>query len=270
MKKPNEKMDEAKLSELMPGFDKDAEWGRLKAQLHPAQQHRKLPVWKMAAAILLLVTAGAAIMFVSNTENKSQSTAAVISDTPSNWADGILPAIPPQHTYTTEPYTQRDRIIVKTAATGSKEGVADTAIAHQKILQGMRRTGEFVCNSTPCPIEICITQMLHCKNLSPSAVKSCSILDPDQARQLRFNTQQATGRNCNVSVSEISIERVATGEMIVLNDKSKPSTAQELFNCLTGNMECSMLAGIFKNDCDNKQRPGNLKIETDAGSIILE
>lgn len=266
MKKPNERMEEAKLSELMPGFDKEMEWNKLHAQLQGVPA-RKLPDWKIAAAIMLLVASGAVVALLNKDISNSSNNTATISDTPSNWAKGVLPAMPTPPSYATAGNKERDRIIVKIAdATVKQPNTTDTA----RILQGIRRSGEFVCNSTPCPIEICITQTLRCKELAPSAVKSCSVLDPDQARQLRFNNPNTTTRNCNVSVSEISIERVATGEMIVLNDNSRPSTAQELFNCLTGNMECSMLAGIFKTDCNNHQRPDKLKIEKDAGSIILE
>jgi hypothetical protein len=87
---------------------------------------------------------------------------------------------------------------------------------------------------------------------------------------MRFKTSQNAGSNCKVEIDEICIKRVATGETIVLNAHSEPSTAQELFDCLTGNMDCSLMAGIFKNDCNNERRPGNLKVERDAGSLILE
>lgn len=258
-------MDEAKLSELMPGFDKEMEWSRLHAKLHiPAS--KKIPIWKIAAAVLLFITSGIVVAVMNQSAYTTSIATASSSNSPTNWAEGILPALPEQNIPTESNGKQRDRIIVKMADASRKGYITDTA----RIIQGMRRSGEFVCNSTPCPIEICITQTLRCKEQVPSAVKSCSVLDPDQARQLRFNNPQTMNRNCNVSVSEISIERVATGEMIVLNDNSRPSTAQELFNCLTGNMECNLLAGIFKTDCNNHQRPDKLKIERDAGSIILE
>lgn len=259
-------MEEAKLSELMPGFDKEMEWNKLQAKLQVTPP-KKLPIWKIAAAVLLFVTSGIVVALVNRDVINPSNATATISDTPANWAQGVLPTIPGPPSSSPSSSKERDRIIVKIADAGIKQPhTADTA----SILKGIRRSGEFVCNSTPCPIEICITQTLKCKELAPSAVKSCSVLDPDQARQLRFNNPNTTARNCNVSVSEISIERVATGEMIVLNDNSRPSTAQELFNCLTGNMECSMLAGIFKTDCNNHHGPDKLKIEKNAGSIILE
>lgn len=271
MKKPlNERMKETSLEELMPGFDKNAEWETLRARLHPAPA-RRLPIWKIAAAAALVITCGSA-MWLMNRENEINGFAANRADTPANWAEaGVIPAMPQQPAYTTSP-GQRDRLIVKTATTSAHDPASASidAALQAKIQQNLQRTGEFVCNSTPCPIEICVTQMLHCSDQAPSTVTSCSVLDPDQARQMRIGTEKIVKKNCNVTVSEISLERVATGEMIVLNDHSTPSTAQELFNCLTGDTKCSLLAGIFKTDCDNKHRPGSLKIEKDAGSLILE
>lgn len=263
MKKPNERMEEAKLSELAPGFDKELEWNRLNEKLRPSTAIR--PIWKVAAAVLILLSVGFAVVIFTGRPQGENSSATIISDTPANWAKGVLPEMPAPPVALNS-NKQRDRVVVAISPVAKAQvNKADTT----RILKGLRRTGEFVCNSTPCPIEICITQTLKCKEIVPSAVKSCSILDPDQARQLRFNNPQAAGKNCSVSVSEITIERVATGEMIVLNDNS-PSTAQQLFSCLTGNMECNMLAGIFKSDCDNHQRPDKLNIEKNAGSIILE
>ncbi|GAA4461220.1 hypothetical protein GCM10023093_05510 [Nemorincola caseinilytica] len=272
MKTPlDERMKEASLGELMPGFDKNAEWEALRAKLHPAPA-RKRAIWPMAAAIALLVAAGSMI-WVMNHDNSTGSAVATTHrhDTPANWAQaGVIPDMP-QRSANIRP-EQRDRLIVSTVDRSTNNVTARPAdpALQQQIQDGLRRTGEFVCNSTPCPIEICVTQMLRCSDQAPSTVTSCSVLDPDQARQMRIGTDKIVKRNCNVTVSEISLERVATGEMIVLNDHSSPSTAQDLFNCLTGDTKCSLLAGIFKTDCDNKHRPGSLKVESDAGNVILE
>src|ERR1043165_2057218 len=54
-KKMNDEVRKASLEELMPGFDKEAEWQKLSQHLAPARKTIPLGTWAYAAAILLLV-----------------------------------------------------------------------------------------------------------------------------------------------------------------------------------------------------------------------
>ena len=262
MKKPKEILEQTSLSDLMPGFDKQSEWLKVRQQLHPATP---MHWWRKVAAVAAIVVAtGGGAWWLQHEMMNDRELA--VATRQQNWANEVVPAMPASSTTGTIP---RDRVeVIKIAATtGSKHPTNNNK---QGVPTQLKREGEFVCNSTPCPIEICITQKLQCPNEDPAAIKSCSVVDPDQARQLKIGVPQHTVRNCRMSVSEISIERIATGEMIVLNEKTRPATAQELFNCITSDADCSLMAGMFTTDCDKKKQPGKLRIQKDAGSLILE
>lgn len=133
------------------------------------------------------------------------------------------------------------------------------------------KTDKFICNSTPCPVEICITQSLTCKSEEPAkVVATCSRLEPDQSGQLRYNAFKKIPKNCNASVEEITIKRITTGETIVLNADSKPATATDVYKYLTGQKTGDIIAGIFHTDCDNNSATQGLKLDNSYGSLILQ
>jgi hypothetical protein len=132
------------------------------------------------------------------------------------------------------------------------------------------RTKEFVCNATPCPIEICIIQMIRCDKGQPSTVASCSTLEPDQAGQLHFKALDNLVSDCNATIEEIRIKRITTGETIVLNNESKPATAQDLFNYLTGQKQGDILAGVFQADCYDRCNENSLRLGKDYGHLIFQ
>ena len=132
------------------------------------------------------------------------------------------------------------------------------------------RTKEFICNGTPCPLQICILQTIQCKNDAPSAVATCSTIEPDQAGQLKYKVNTAQTHDCNVTIDEIRITRVNTGETIVLNASSKPSTAQDLFDYITGQKEGDLLTGIFHTDCNKNTDNEKLTIDNNYGSYIIK
>jgi len=265
-------MEEASLNELMPGFDKGAEWTLLSEKLH-VEKKRPLYTWRRAAAVLLLVVVGSIVsMFVIKDDPTGNIAAATDTGNEHNWVADVSPAMPSQH-------TTGDRIIKGSNGNEMNRPVQTTNVMEQPgrrktspplSMNGYHRTKEFVCNGTPCPIEICIIQTIYCKDQKPAAIATCNTLEPDQARQLHYKAPEGAGKQCKVTVDEIRIRRVTTGETIVLNAHSKPSTAQELFNCITGKDKCDLLAGIFEADCDNEQRSHSLKIDNNLGSLIME
>lgn len=67
----NEKMKQAKLSELMPGFDRDAEWEQLEKRI-PEKKTRVLPVWwTHAAAVVAGLLIGGSFLLLQNDEPQS-------------------------------------------------------------------------------------------------------------------------------------------------------------------------------------------------------
>ncbi len=130
------------------------------------------------------------------------------------------------------------------------------------------KTKGVICNGTPCPIEICITQTIKC-NGQPSTVSSCSTLEPDQEGKLHYKTHDKIGRHCTMSVDEITIKTLSTGETIVLNANSTPSTAQDFFNYITGKKKGGIVAGVFHDNCNDDQDCG-LKFDNNFGDLILQ
>lgn len=270
-----EKMDAASLEELMPDFDKEAQWQQLSLAMHKKKRLTAW-TWKSAAAVLLLFTTGLiAFMLSQNSKTGMPETALTQSSSAHNWIAEVAPAIPvPSASGTAAKPPASDKPIPTEVPAASRNTTKNTmqkpVVAGLAGNSGYHRTREFVCNGTPCPLEICIIQTISCKNGKPAAISTCNMLLPDQARQLHYKAPEAAGNQCKVTIDEIRIKRVTTGETIVLNAHSKPSTAEELFNCLTGNEKCGMLAGIFEADCNNQQRKHSLKIDNNSGNLIME
>jgi len=255
----NSRMEEAGIRELMPGFDKEAMW----QQINSRMQHKKRVVlWpRLAAACLLVVLCAVPVWLLTKSADK-KTIADGIAIKHEFWHMGVLPEWS-NNTISVVHAGDKDKVMI-TPGNKQQNTVHDSSL----LLASLHRSGEFVCNSTPCPLEICITQIMKCADGTASAITSCSTVDPDQARQMRFNNNK--GSDCSVTIDEIRIKRVNTGETIVLTGDSEPSTARELFDCLTGNADCNLLAGVFNNNCDNEHGPLELKIEKEGGSLILE
>ena len=132
------------------------------------------------------------------------------------------------------------------------------------------KTNDFVCNTTKCPLEICITQTLQCGVNKPSTASTCSIIEPDQSGQLCYKDANKTNRNCALTVDQISIKRISTGETILLTADSKPSTAWQVFNYITGKEKGDILAGNFKDDCDEQPNEHGLIIDNLFGDLRLQ
>ena len=143
---------------------------------------------------------------------------------------------------------------------------------HDKALytSGSYAQSEAICNSTPCPIEICINQTMKCPENKPAEISSCSLLEPDQSVKVNYKSKDKIAKNCSLSVEEITITSIATGEAITLNDHSTPSTAQDLFRYISGEKKGDILAGVFHADCNNQTGERSLKFDNKTGNWVLE
>ena len=120
----------------------------------------------------------------------------------------------------------------------------------------------FVCNSTANLMEICIIQTLTCKDGRSTLIANCSKLGPDEENRLPYKKPGKAAGSCDVTVNEITIKKVATGETIVLNENSKPVTAKELFSYISGQKKGDILAGAFDSDC--------LAFDSKSGDFVLQ
>jgi hypothetical protein len=265
------KMNEARLNELMPDFDKDAEWNKVAGKLGQAAT-RKPFSWRIAASILVLIAAVSLLAVMAGSDNSTDLTSNNDTTQTENWSSEVASTVPAMHTYAAVDAESEMKAGNEIRSAKTPNEINKTLPIRNKMpgAAGYKRTEEFVCNGTPCPLEICIIQTIRCKDKAPSAIATCNTLEPDQARQLHYRAPEAVDAHCKVTVDEIRIRRVTTGETIVLNAHSQPSTAQELFNCITGKEKCNLLAGIFESDCNDQQRSHGLKIDNSMGSLIME
>lgn len=289
-----EKMEGAVLVELMPAFSRDEEWARLARKLNPAPVRTYKKTWAIAAGLLLVALCGGVYMWsVQRPGNELAATAAPVNVTtttapvnapapvppaskasiatalPAEKAERktTVPATPASHS---EPQKYKAKNVYLVQQTSRKPLPQQPHYNRQRMdgLFEYYHTKEFICNGTTCPLQICILQTIKCANGAPSAVATCSTLEPDQAGQLKYKINNT--HDCNASIDEIRITRVNTGESIVLNSESKPSTAQDLFDYITGEKEGDLLTGIFDTDCNKTTGTQNLTIDKGYGNFIIK
>jgi len=262
----NERMERASLRDLMPGFDKEVEWLQLAGKLHPEKKRVLLPLWSYAAAILLLLGVGVWLMLPPNGKNHDvvlqQTTPPGIIVAPADTSSNSKPATAQVDTEAKEikPEPIKNLVVVKKHTRAHKD--------HDLVTKYTAK--DFICNGTPCPIQICINQTVTCPHTQPATISSSSTLEPDQSGQLRYRAHDKIAKNCSLTVNEIEITSIATGETILLNTNSSPSTAQEVFNYITGKKKGDVLAGMFSSDCDQQDKKRGLRLNNRHGDLIIE
>ena len=271
--------------------DTDAAWERFQNKISagkPASKTIAFPQpyrWLKAAAILLLF-AGAS-WFALNHDNFTSKPE----------ADNIIPArqlnpvsvpMPAQvvATHTAEPAKEPASTIEKVEKEVQTTSLAiagsGQAAPKKKYSKGVKnyyskgtvtktKTNQFICNSTPYPFEICITQSVKCKKSDqPTAVSTCSLLEPDQSGQLRYKAFDKIAKHCKATIDEITITKITTGETIVLNDHSTPTTAQNFFNHITGKKKGDVFAGMFHCDGNERIDDCGLTFNSSFGNLSLQ
>ncbi len=291
----NDKLEQASLKELMPGFDKDLEWNTLSKKLHPPKVGIQNKVSSIAAAVLAILFCGGGLTWLIRQPHfAAKDVIAIHTDTVKDpmheWIKSAVISEPEDSIQIAKPVEEKVQPLkIKTVPAPKPQAINNdnivtttqpvvaSAVQPKRHIDKKRmdelfeyyRTKEFICNSTPCPLQICILQTIRCKNEAPSEIATCSTIEPDQAGQLKYKVNNST-HDCNVSVDEIRITRVNTGETIVLNANSKPSTAQDLFDYITCEKEGDLLTGIFKTDCNKNTTSQNITIDKGYGNFIIK
>ncbi len=268
--KISERMELASLKELMPDFDKEAEWARLSAKLQGPKQGASIPRWYYAAAILLLLAG--CIWFMLPTAARDpgdQQTITRYSNPPVQSSEIVSPA---DTSAAKQEVVRSDKQAIDTNAKNKNIAAAKkhkTGGKEQNVVSSYTAK-DFICNGTPCPIQICINQTVHCPHVEPATISSCSTLEPDQSGQLRYKAHDKIAKNCSLTINEIEIRSIATGETILLNTNSTPSTAQEVFSYITGQKKGDILAGMFHSDCNHKTRQHGIRLTNSFGDLIIQ
>ena len=254
-------MQDADMKELFPEFNKEREWAQLSAKLK--SNNKRIPLHnllKAAAIFLILISIGGYIWYASSgtkkpTSNQIVSTPLQAFKQLANSIDSSNKKIAGQNNL------PDDKIFADNSAHKPPR-------THVAVLANARAT-EPICNATKCAIEICIYQTIHCGDGIPSEIADCRTIEPDQSGQLNYETPGNMGKDCHVTIDEIRIKKVSTGETIVINAGTEPASAQEMFQCFTGETRCDILAGMFNTGC-NDDKPRQLKIGSSYGDIIIE
>lgn len=262
-KRLNETMNKASLKELMPDFDAEQEWEQLSAKLKPATRKFLLPKWSYAAAAALLLAAGLGWYLIATTAHQqqlAQSNHAPAPVQPANattFKDSQVQPAPKQNNTTN---AHAEMAVIRKPVVKHKAGSTDK----------QANDNDIIYNSTPCPIEVRISQMMKCPNNQPRAISSSSTVEPDQSAQINYKETNTIARNCSLILKEIEIKSIATGEIILLNSSSTPSTAQEVFSYITREKKGDVLAGVFNYDCDKRNRKHSVRLNNRDGALILE
>ena len=235
---------------------------------------RSFSVQRAAAAVLLLICSAAAAFYTLRPGKQAQdSTAQSVkktTTTDSNKQTVVTPAIvmaDSDHKRSTETKEKRQPQLSNVIKLQEK---AIPVKKHTRIEPDTYGSGQPICNSTPCPIEICISQTMKCPDVKPAEISSCSMIEPDQATRLSYKTHDKIARNCSLTTEEITITSIATGEAIILNGHSSPSTAQDLFKYISGEKKGDILAGVFHADCDNRNNERSLRFDNKSGNWTLQ
>ena len=253
-------------------------WARFQQRVATsAAPLKKVPVrstfdWIKVAAVLVFL-AGSACITYNLSSSRDVKMQPVVQNT-RNAEVGPIPLnanVPNSKKSEIADRDDRNRIAASSNMAGQRPVISEGRLDKKKHLKVLgRQSKEIFCNSTPCPIEICINQTMKCPNNKPAAISSYSTLEPDQSGELDYKAKDKIAKNCSLTVKDIEIKSVATGEMIILNEHSSPSTAQDLFNYITRRKKGDILAGKFHKDCDNRVSDHDLVFESNSGNWVLQ
>ncbi len=260
--------------------DEDRAWERFKERTEQRKQPAPRPLmWIKIAAALVLLAGGTWLSYqhFNNTEQPvlSASTTNTTINTTKEQGD---PALIAKEIMADSDAGLNKEIVHKKPAeianTETRSLLATKTPLPKKEnnmngLYNYYKKEKIVCNGTACPIEICIIQSAKCKNLEDSRISTCNTLEPDESGQLRYKTYDKTLANCTLTIEEIRITRLSTGETITLND-STPVRASDLFNYMTGKKKGGIVAGIFHTDCNNDSHSHDLVFDNKLGDLLLK
>ena len=258
-KRLNDKMEHASLKELMPGFDSEQEWLQLSQNLLPVKRRLLFPVWSYAAAILVLFSVVGLTWYLSATHTQQLA------------AHGSLPSGNKANTVIANDTNAPGRALAIDTLQPAIAVIKVQAVQHKENNKARKYAANgIIHNGTPCPIELRISQVMSCPDNQPRAISSSSTLEPDQSGQLNYKENKTLARNCSLTIKEIEIKSIATGEIILLNSSSSPSTAQDVFSYITREKKGDILAGMFNYDCDKKTRKHSLRLNNRDGGLSIE
>ena len=235
--------ENATIHEVLPDFDAEKQWNTLRVKMSPIP--RLSATWAYAAGIAIIVCVST-ILWLQTTQETAK-----------------------QLTSTAQKAAMPDTIQEPSAGQHRPTSIAMPDEPEIKTSRRLMVTGK-VRNSTPCPIVLCVSQTVKCPNKEHKDLSASSTLEPDQTAELKFNENPPIAPNCSLSVREIEIRSLATGEVILLTSASSPSMVEEVYSYLTGEKTGAVLAGAFDHDCNKRKNRRDLRLSNTDGHLIIE
>lgn len=229
---------------VWPGYDREGEWAELNRRI-PRQRKITVLPWAIAAGL-----AAMGIFTFLNIQDKQVAGPVTVSSSPA-WLQMPADSAP-------KPMVE--------VATQVVPGIA--AVDHKQ--RNPKTVASEIYNGTPCPITVRINQVKSCPNVQPEPISNSSTLQPAGTAQINYEDHETVASNCSVTVKEIEIKSIATGDVILLDANSTPSTVQDAFRIMTREREGKILAGAFDHDCRKREKKLNLELDNRRGRIILE
>lgn len=241
-----EELEKASVTEVIPDYNREQQWAQLSSRI-PGRRVMPWRSWSIAAGLALLIAGGYALW-----KQPASEPPVVVSSQHPAWLQ--LPA----DTTPGEKTTVATTSTVGSHTTGRKNRPERTVATNE------------IYNGTPCPIALRINQVKICPNVKPEPISSSSTLQPEERAKLNYEDHDAVASNCSLTVKEIEIKSIATGDVILLNASSTPATVQEAFRILTREHEGKILAGAFDHDCRKKNKKLNLQLDNRDGRLSIE
>ncbi len=257
--------------------NEDEAWARFKVRIDGGKPITKSRAfvqsynWMKIAAVLLLMVGSGAWFYNSNRVEKNIEPPIVAQPKPiSNTPIAAVPK--PETTNDTNTKTKQEIPSANDVVTVQKTSrvIASKDVKTKQSIIPRDAANGYICNNTPCPIQICINQTMKCPNNKPAAITTYSTLQPDQQGELDYKANNKIAKNCSLTIKDIEIKSIATGEMILLNENSSPATAQELFSYITRQKKGDILAGSFHKDCNNQVGEHGLVFDSKDGNWVMQ
>ena len=238
-----EELDRASAEDVLPGYNRVDDWERLSRRI-PRRRKLAIPLWAAAASLVM----GTAAYLLHTASYEQPHPVAV--------------AAPPA-------WLQMPENIELPVATAEVATVSQGTVA-AGLHRAARPVTREIYNGTPCPIAVRINQVKSCPNMQPEPISSSSTLLPAGSAQITYENHETVASDCSVAVKEIEIKSIATGDVILLNASSTPTTVQEAFRIMTREREGKILAGAFDHDCRKREKKLSLELDNSRGRITIE
>lgn len=267
----NNIMQNVSPADLGVAFDKQEYWDKIACEVVAKKNstpfHGYLS-WQIAASLVVVLAISGFLLLSGGFYAKHSSNKYALLN---NWVTMFLPELGARRTISVKKTEINN--IASVGQCNPSNGNGSCTVNYlgfsSTVLASDIKQTESIHNATDCTLEICIYQTIKCGNHYEAEVADCSTFQPEESGHLVYQPKKIDD-GCNVSVDQIKITKVNTGETITVTSDSGPADAEELLRCFTGESHCSILAGIFEKDCDNVLQPHAINVVNRQDAVIIQ